>query len=327
MVHVAGCNRLLDRDIFGSHCDPYVAAWNSSDKTVELLRTPVIDDCANPTWPQDRASFVVKLDPTDKTSFLGFEVWDKDIYPTDDFLGFAKVPLIDILTQQSGTRQYQLGIREKENDKEIPSLADKLGSITINFVKLPDATHSVADASSRKPAAFRQPQFEADQKSPLNIAQDPSTFSTASVARKSAPRVGQSDDSAAEDSPPPTNTKKKLFVPRSSEKPADASHANPAMQLPSTLYFPAGLNPCELVAMCDAIINNSSNTNVHVIDVANCAQLLWDDPSCADGMFQVVRACSNVRYVLGPRQLPGVHRNGPAIEKYWHLIDGILVDH
>ena len=149
LVHVMGCNGVLDRDTLGGKSDPYVVAYNSSDKKVELVRTPVVDDTSNPTWPQDRASFVVKLDPVaDRDTCICFEVWDKDIGPTDDFLGFLKLPAVDILTQQTGTRQYQLRPREKENDQEILKLADQLGTITLNFIKLDAAAAAAAVAST-----------------------------------------------------------------------------------------------------------------------------------------------------------------------------------
>jgi hypothetical protein len=146
LVHIMGCNGVLDRDTFGGKSDPYVVAYSSVDKKTELVRTPVVDDTSNPSWPQDRASFVVKLDPeADKETALCFEVWDKDDTPSDDFLGFLRVPALDILSQQTGTRQYPLAPREKENDPEIIKLASQLGSITLNFIKL--------DAKAANPSA------------------------------------------------------------------------------------------------------------------------------------------------------------------------------
>lgn len=306
IVHVASCSGLMCRDVFGGKSDPYVVAKSSVDTKTELLRTPVADGNSDPSWPQNTASFVIKLDPVgDKDTWLSFEVWDKDVGPSDDFLGCVRIPALTVISD-TGARHYPLALREQETDAAVLKNARALGTITLKFAPrteaaaAPPVVAASTKASRRDPAASVdadvvpvQPRAKAaaPAAAPVERVLD---YSTGEPAHVTAVVIG--------DISSPLRHRRALASMASAvgqQTPSTDQSMLRESRLPPTLHLSAGTRNT-FIAICNEILMNASKVNVIVIDVVACAELLWGDDLCAQKLLTVVEGCPKVRHVIWP---------------------------
>eukprot|EP01124_Arcella_intermedia_P024641 TRINITY_DN4207_c0_g1_i1.p1 TRINITY_DN4207_c0_g1~~TRINITY_DN4207_c0_g1_i1.p1 ORF type:complete len:1312 (+),score=378.60 TRINITY_DN4207_c0_g1_i1:111-3938(+) len=151
----------------GGTSDPYVRVYKiHPKKESKIYKSKVINSTLQPLWDE---TFVFKGELTEE---LKFEVWDKDVGPTDDFLGQAIYKLSHVGEEET----LLLGPRNSKDKNIVGTLTIKVILLTnedkhsgpVAQINATTNTHSTTNvnASAKTPLASNTP-VNASAKTPL----------------------------------------------------------------------------------------------------------------------------------------------------------------